>query len=173
MVSATSKQQKKDADNFGVEALKSEISVRIRESIRESGGNAFVAEKSGLPLRTISNYVRGLSEPKIISLSKIAEVCGVSLDWLATGKNHKFSSEPQPALDKEALEEGPAQTIADIGQRLRHSREVCEEAVQAVGWEPPAVVWEALRTMAFGYDMKVEDAALFLESIKCAIEIKK
>lgn len=105
MVSTTSKSQKKDGEDFGVEALKSEISIRIRKVIREAGGNAVVSKKSGIPLRTVSNYTRGLSEPKLISLSRIAKVCEVSLDWLATGEGPKhLADSPSLALDMEALE---------------------------------------------------------------------
>ncbi|HEY9081301.1 helix-turn-helix transcriptional regulator [Magnetovibrio sp.] len=103
MVRATTKSQENDDDDFGVEALKSEISERIRKTIRESGGNAVVAEKSGVPLRTIGNYTRGLSEPKIVSLSRIAKACGVSLDWIATGEYFKNTNAAPDELDEELM----------------------------------------------------------------------
>ena len=86
MVSKTTKPRINPDDDFGVGPSKTEISARIRESINHAGGNAVVSGKSGVSLRTISNYISGSTEPKIISLAQIAHTCDVSLDWLATGK---------------------------------------------------------------------------------------
>lgn len=104
MVASTPKKNNEEDVDFGVEALKTEISGRIREAIRETRGNTDVSEKSGVSLRTIANYISGNSEPKIISLSKIAQVCGVSLDWIATGTGPKHPIEPSKILDAEVLE---------------------------------------------------------------------
>jgi len=89
MVRTTPKQDNENIDDFGVEAQKSEISERIRQIIRESGGNGVVAEKSHVPLRTVGNYTTGTTEPKIIALSRVAQICGVSLDWIANGEGPK------------------------------------------------------------------------------------
>ncbi len=62
------------------------------------------------------------------------------------------------------------QKQTEIGDRLRRSRQVCDAAVQAVEWEPPRIVWEALRNAAFECNMRIEDAALLLEAIKSAVE---
>jgi transcriptional regulator with XRE-family HTH domain len=104
MVGTTPKHKTDHNEHFGVETQKSEISGRIRKTIRESGGNAVVAEKSGVPLRTISNYTRAISEPKIIALSRVAKVCGVSLDWIADGAGPKERGATSPgAPDQETL----------------------------------------------------------------------
>lgn len=69
-------------DNFGVESLKSEIAARLREAIRAAGGNQAVAQRAGVPIGTVNNYVRAVSEPKAAALGALARACGVSLDWL-------------------------------------------------------------------------------------------
>jgi len=103
MVSKTS-QLKNNVDGYlDVDGHKLQISDRIRRAIRRSGGNAVVSEKSGVNLKTVSNYTRGHSEPKIISLSRIAKVCGVSIDWLATGEGPKHLGDAPDLLDMEVL----------------------------------------------------------------------
>lgn len=62
-----------------------------------------MSEKSGVNLKTVSNYTRGFSEPKIVSLTRIAQTCGVSLDWIATGKGPKRLEESHTAFDREHL----------------------------------------------------------------------
>ena len=41
-----------------------------------------VAEKVGITPETLSNYERGLTEPSALNLACIADVLGVSMDWL-------------------------------------------------------------------------------------------
>lgn len=72
--------------DFGVGGAKSEMRERLRRAIRDAGGNQAVAARSGVPLGTVSNYVRGISEPKAAALGALAEACGVSLDWLVLDK---------------------------------------------------------------------------------------
>lgn len=71
-----------EAENFELGTAKFEIAARLREVIRRAGGNQAVAAKSGVPLGTVNNYVRGVSDAKAASLGAIARACGVSLDWL-------------------------------------------------------------------------------------------
>lgn len=106
MVAGTYKQEPIAGKNLDVSSQKLQISERIREAIRESGGNAVVSEKSGVPLKTVSNYTTGATEPKIVSLSQISQTCGVSLDWIATGKSPKRLAEPSTSskLNREVLE---------------------------------------------------------------------
>ncbi len=84
-----------DSDpDFGVGGAKSEMRERLRRAIRDAGGNQAVAAKSGVPLGTVSNYVRGISEPKAAALGALAEACGVSLDWLVLDKNAPEAASP-------------------------------------------------------------------------------
>ncbi|MBL7232089.1 LexA family transcriptional regulator [Komagataeibacter oboediens] len=63
-----------------------EITVlRLREAVRSAGGQKVVAARTDIPLSTFSGYLAG-REMKISVASKIAKVCGVSLEWLA-GEN--------------------------------------------------------------------------------------
>ncbi len=88
-----------DDTNFGVATAKSEMAARLRVAIRHAGGNQAVATKSSVPLGTVNNYVRGVSDPKAATLGAIAQACSVSMDWLVFGQGSTgFSEEDQPFI---------------------------------------------------------------------------
>ncbi|ATJ89390.1 hypothetical protein HK16_10815 [Acetobacter senegalensis] len=76
------------------------IVKRIREAVDDAGGPKAVAQLCDVPLSTFSGYLSG-REVKLSIASRIADVCGVSLDWLATGRGQndavplKISKPPQ------------------------------------------------------------------------------
>jgi phage repressor protein C with HTH and peptisase S24 domain len=72
--------------DFGVKASKSEIAARLRSIIKNAGGSTAASEKTGINLRTLNNYLSGISEPKVSALALLSRATGVSLDWLATGE---------------------------------------------------------------------------------------
>ncbi len=57
---------------------------RLRVALNNAGGAAAVAKRIGMPATTISNYVAG-RDLKASALVALADGCGVSLEWLATG----------------------------------------------------------------------------------------
>lgn len=62
-----------------------EAIVRLRVAVKNAGGATVVAQRSGLSLSTLNNYLREVSEPKVVALALLAKTCGVSLDWLMFG----------------------------------------------------------------------------------------
>lgn len=81
--------------------MKSEISKRIDEVIKKAGGQTAISEKTGIPLKSISNYCLGISPPKLEPLIQIAKATKVSLDWLATGTESPEKTSGKP--DKKEL----------------------------------------------------------------------
>lgn len=69
--------------DFPDEAFRREVAARIREALRLGGGNTAISAKTGIPLRTLANYVSEKSEPKIGALVRLAAACQVPLEWLA------------------------------------------------------------------------------------------
>lgn len=88
--------------NFVVSQDLEGVNKRIKSAVKSAGGNNFVSEKSGINLRTLNNYISGRSEPKINAIVLIAETCGVSIEWLATGQD------PDPAINYPESELGIA-----------------------------------------------------------------
>ena len=88
---------------FQVPSLNSEGNGRpgrLREALRKGGGNKVVSERSGVPLANLQTYLKG-REMRIDTAIALAEACGVTLDWLATGKEPP--SAPAPAAPTPAL----------------------------------------------------------------------
>lgn len=71
--------------DFASDRHDGEIGTRLAVVVKRAGGNKVVATKSGVPLRTLARLLAG-QEPKVEHLVRLADTCGVSLDWLATGK---------------------------------------------------------------------------------------
>lgn len=63
------------------------LAARLKVVVKQNGGNKAVAEASGISLGALNNYLRLVNDPSAASLVKIAAACGVSLEWLATGKS--------------------------------------------------------------------------------------
>jgi transcriptional regulator with XRE-family HTH domain len=61
------------------------VAGRLREAVRAAGGNLAVARRSGVPLATVNNYVRGRNGMKIEPLLALAAACNVPLQWLVSG----------------------------------------------------------------------------------------
>lgn len=68
--------------------LVQERAERLKEALRLAGGGAAVAKQIGMPIPTLNNYIAG-RDMKASALIALAEACGVSLDWLATGRGRK------------------------------------------------------------------------------------
>jgi transcriptional regulator with XRE-family HTH domain len=61
----------------------------VREDLYGEDGAQSLADALGLPLRTWSNYERGVTIPAIIIL-KLIDATGVSPRWLRTGQGPKY-----------------------------------------------------------------------------------
>lgn len=124
MVTESPKSKLYDDENFGVADLKTEISIRIALAIRDAGGPNQVSHLSGVSRKTLHNYSSGGSEPKIVSLSKIAKVCEVSLDWLATGETQETKTIPLNTKALEAAFEVFDETLANRGFASEHNAKI-------------------------------------------------
>lgn len=67
---------------------------RYQKLLDEKGlKNADVSRATGISNMTLSDWKNGKSTPKQDKLMKIADYFGVSLDYLMTGSNKKYSTE--------------------------------------------------------------------------------
>jgi DNA-binding phage protein len=89
---------------------------RLRGAVQKAGGPSSVSRGAGVPLSTLNTYLNG-QPPKWTSLVSIANFCGISLDWLATGVD------AAPA---------PANAIAGVmGQAMRAQAQRIEKDAEA------------------------------------------
>ena len=73
--------------------FQNDLKSRIGFAIKKIGGQKIASEKLGVSVRSISSYMTGDAEPKLLISSKLAELANISLSWLATGEG---SSEKDP-----------------------------------------------------------------------------
>lgn len=70
----------------GLFTAKSAAVERLAWAVRRAGGNKIVAQRSGVPLGTLNNYVRGRNGMKTSTLEALALACEVSLAWILSGE---------------------------------------------------------------------------------------
>ena len=109
---------------------KREAARRLHEAVRAAGGNQAVASRSGVPLATVNNYVRGRNGMKIGPLSALAAVCNVSLEWIVSGGEASATrlpagpdyptadAAPPPGLGEAPAESSPAGPTDGIDVRI-------------------------------------------------------
>lgn len=66
--------------------IKDGVRERIRLTAQKIGSGDELSRRSGVPRRTLENYLSGRSEPKATALAAIAAAASVSLDWLIVGQ---------------------------------------------------------------------------------------
>jgi transcriptional regulator with XRE-family HTH domain len=93
-------------------AANPEAAQRLRQAVRAAGGNKAVAFRSGVPLATINNYVRGRNGMKIEPLAALAAACQVSLEWLVSGMAAPATAATATAADPAASTAYPAASTA-------------------------------------------------------------
>ena len=64
----------------------SALAQRLRICADKAGSGDELSRKTAIPRRTLESYLTGESEPKTSRLVAIAEASGVTVEWLATGR---------------------------------------------------------------------------------------
>ena len=113
---------------------KSEIGKRIKDAIKKARiAQKVLAASVGVAESTITGYIGGRNEPSFSNLVKIAEITGVSTDWLLTGK------------ESQANEPGEHYQVKEIHRALSPD----EEKILLILKEDPdaAAMWKMLLSM--------------------------
>lgn len=84
------------------------VAARLRLLTPNRGDTPKLARSAGIAPRTLENYRHGRGEPSLSDASRIADVAGVRLEWLATGKGAMRSGEEQPEATAQVFEGGDA-----------------------------------------------------------------
>lgn len=104
-------------------------SARLREAVRTAGGNRVVADKAGIALSTLGEYLAG-GEQKLTNTIALAKACDVSLEWLATGEGPIKPGETAPSAPPPPPEPGP-RFLKAFGTFDAETLSECYEAVVA------------------------------------------
>jgi phage repressor protein C with HTH and peptisase S24 domain len=73
------------------------LARRLAQAVELAGGSARVLRESGVKASTYSRYIKEQSEASAEKLGRIAEVAGVSLDWLVLDRGAPvFEQEGEP-----------------------------------------------------------------------------
>lgn len=87
----------------------------MRQAMKYAGGHNHLVVKAGVKSRTLNNLLNG-QEMRQTVLVALADACGVSVEWLATGrgKMHVGAIEPKspPSADRDLQPLADAQKVA-------------------------------------------------------------
>lgn len=83
--------QQRDAEGLANDNS-AEISIRLEQAIKMSGGPSAVARSAGMYLGTLNRYRMGREMP-VSALISLAHATGVCLEWLATGSGPMLTAE--------------------------------------------------------------------------------
>lgn len=96
---------------------------RIKKAIRGAGlSQKEVAQKIGISENSMSSYIRGRS-PRIDVLCAIAELCGVSIDWLLTEKEGQKDPSTPSTTREPGVNYLPSRLTAEEAKLLKLLRE--------------------------------------------------
>jgi transcriptional regulator with XRE-family HTH domain len=82
------------------------LASRLREATKERGMTLrAVGEVSGVPYRSLQNYMSGNQSPGAEPLLKLREALHISIDWLLTGEGSMYYPNGRPTPRKITIED--------------------------------------------------------------------
>ena len=128
------------------EETMADMPMRLRMCAQRVGGGNELARQTGIPRRTLENYLNGKTEPVPSRLIAIADAAGADLIWLLAGSGEFRSASPgsKGRSPKDRLEE-----MRLISTVLR----------QAVGQENAHInrqLWTDLQSLAYIHNLSHE-----------------
>jgi len=138
-----------------VEDTTMEMPLRLRMCAQRIGGGNELARKTGIPRRTLENYLNGKTEPVPSRLVAIAEAAGADLLWLLAG-NGEFKS---------ASGSGNGGTPADRLEAMRLISAALRMAVGEVNAHINRQIWTDLQSLAYIHHMPHEAVPPIVELI--------
>ena len=81
---------------------KTELGSRIGEVLDLYDSRKSAAQQAGISVDQLPAYVKGVNAPPFRVIARLADGCGVTLDWIATGKGPKYREARQGGVAEEA-----------------------------------------------------------------------
>lgn len=141
--STQQRHEKSNSDtNVGVRGLNSDAiarAERLRQAIREAGGNKLVSARTGIPKTTLDGYLAG-GEQKLSNTIALAAATGVRLEWLAAGTGPMREAAPTSGV-AEPRESAPQRALgltwqADPDRLARAYQQALDGLVVLPGHRP-------------------------------------
>lgn len=129
-----------------------------------AGGGNELARKTGIPRRTLENYLNGNTEPVPSRLIAIAEASGADLLWLMAGPGE---FKPAQAAQEGASSDGTGGRVG-YESRLEKMRLISTTLREAVGREQLPIdrqVWTDLQGLAYIHNLPHEAIPPIVELI--------
>lgn len=123
-----------------------DMPLRLRLCAQRVGGGNELARKTGIPRRTLENYLNGKTEPVPSRLIAIADAAGADLLWLLAGSGEFKSASPGSKGDSPK-------------DRLEAMRLISTVLRQAVGQENSHInrqIWTDLQSLAYIHSLSHE-----------------
>ena len=123
-----------------------DMPLRLRMCAQRVGGGNELARKTGIPRRTLENYLNGKTEPVPSRLVTIAEAAGADLLWLLAGSGEFKSA-------------APGSNGGSPKDRLEAMRLISNVLRQAVGQENAHInrqLWTDLQSLAYIHSLSHE-----------------
>ena len=166
--------KKEKKDKFPIkEEERNGIGGRVRELIGDSLLKKF-ANNCGISEGAIRSIVKDSTSPRLDNLISMANVGGVTVEWLATGRGSKTYDEPGQAQAQKQVQ-APLEPLSEeqkinVGKALKGSRKILQEAIEEVDFEPNIDVKQYMQTSIFHSLIKEpidkETLVPFLEMMK-------
>ena len=125
---------------------------RLEEAINGRSVRTF-ARTSGVSETGLRKYLDGKSTPNLERLISIAKASAVTVQWLATGTGPKHPGDADPDAFSE---ETPM-------ERYKRSEAAFKAVLEAVGWDAPVLIREAVRTSMYAHGLTVDGAIYILD----------
>lgn len=133
-----------------------ERAERLRTAAKKAGGNITVAKNSGVPLGTLNKYLAG-GEMKLANVIALAQACGVSIEWLAHGKD--TAEEPAEPEFAAVSKRANIRLISIVNTaKLASSIKAVTDEMARNGAHPP--LEETLQAAILLYDMMTKDGVM-------------
>ncbi|MCB9979265.1 MAG: helix-turn-helix transcriptional regulator [Rhodospirillales bacterium] len=111
--------------------MEDDFAQRVRKLVDEAGGQTALARKTGMSPGAIQRYLRG-GDPTRAVLIRMAQVCGVSLEWLVYGRDET------PTILPSGTAPLPLYGFSDTGQQGWYT-EVRYRIGASLDWPDPEI----------------------------------
>jgi len=130
---------------------------RISEAAKVLGTRKSAAQVMGCSTDSLARYIRGDVEPPFSAMKRLAAASGKTLEWIAFGVSGKYcETKNHPATNRDDIHHG----------RHQRSLDVYAEATREVGYEPPTIIAEHVKSLLLWHRITADEIIPLLAALK-------